>query len=75
MTEKERITIDRFNKYLHENACSHDFLVAIMQLAMDYSNSGSVTFLSNLQGVSHQYIYKTAKSSTINGIVIYTKAF
>jgi len=75
MTEKERLTIDKFNKYLHENACSHEFLVAIMQLAMDYSNSGSVYHLSKQQGVSHQHIHKTAKSTSVNGITIYTKPF
>lgn len=75
MTEKEKITIDRFRKYLHENACTHEFLIEIMQLSMDYSNSGSVSFLSNSQGVSHQHIHNTAKQTTINGIKVYTKAF
>lgn len=75
MTEKERIILDRYDKFLLENQASDSFLVAIMQLTLDYTNSGSISHLKRLHECSHQHIYKHAVKNTINGINIYTKSF
>ena len=75
MTEKEQLILERYDKFLLENKASIPFMVAIMQLTLDYTNSGSIFHLKSMNNCSHQHIYKHSVKNTINGVNIYTKQF
>jgi len=71
MTEKEKQTIDKFEKFIIENELSADFFVSILKHACFYGNLGSASHHSEINKCSSQHIRRTYRKESVNGVVFY----
>ncbi len=75
LSEKEHQVIERYAAYLHNNEVSNDFIVSILKLTLDYTNSGSASYLAEQNKVTPQYINRSCQKVAVDGLSIYTKSF
>ena len=75
LTDKEQQVTERYAAYLHNNEVSNAFIVSILKLTLDYTNSGSAAYLANQNNVTPQCINKSCDKIEVNGLTIYTKSF
>lgn len=75
MTEKERVTAQKYEAFLYSNEISDEFLVSIMKLTLERMNAGSASCLSEKYGQTTQYINRTCKKYNVCGLTFYTQAF
>lgn len=75
MTEKEKLTIDKYAAFLHNNEISDAFLVSIMKLTLKRMCAGSASYLALKYSLTTQYINKVCNKVEVCGLTIYTKAF
>ena len=73
MTEKEKQTVDKFEKFILENELSSDFFVSMLKLTIFYANFGSADYHAKEKGCTGQYIRRTYKKEKINGVTIYAE--
>jgi len=75
MTEKERITLEKYAAFLHDNHISDEFLVSVMKLTLKRMTAGSAAYLSSKYGYTTQYINRICKKYNVCGLNFYTQAF
>lgn len=74
MTEKERLTIEKYEAFLYNNEISDAFLVSIMKLTLKRMCAGSAAYLSAKYKISTQYINRKCNKIEACGLTIYTSA-
>lgn len=53
MTEKEQITLQKFERYVYENEISNDFLVQLIEHAGSYLNLQTISDYAKANGLSY----------------------
>ena len=71
LTEKEKLTLYKYEKFLYESNVSEAYLVEFIKLTLEYCNVGSQKYLSELHNVSIQYISKKCSKHEVNGVKFY----
>ena len=72
MTEKEKISLNRLEKYCRTEA-SKDFMIELFKLAGSYLNAGSITWYAETQNISYPGAVKRLKPQDIlnmNGLKV-----
>ena len=72
MTEKEKLSLNRLEKYCRREA-SKDFLIELFKLAGSYLNASSITRYAEDQNISYQGAVKRLKPQDIlnmNGLKV-----
>ena len=75
MTDKEKITIQKYAAFLHDNEICDEFLVSIMKLTLKRMCAGSASYLASKYNYTTQYINRICKRYNVCGLTIYTQAF
>jgi len=58
MTEKERITLEKFGKFTQESNTSNDFLVELIQQAGSFLNLRTIPNYAKQEGMSYEGVRK-----------------
>ena len=72
MTEKEKLSLNRIEKYCRTQA-SKDFVIELFKMGASYLNAGSITWYAETQNISYQGAIKRLKPADIlhfNGLKI-----
>ncbi len=71
MTDKEKQTVYKFEKFIIENELSSDFFVSILKHACFYGNLGSAAHHAKINKCTSQYIRRKLRKESINGVTLF----
>jgi len=68
MTEKERVTVEKFGNFVMRNNVSKTFLVEIFKLAGNFLNIQTISDYSRTHNISYQGTKKCRNTEKIFGV-------
>lgn len=67
LSEKEQLVLNKFEKYLHDNKVSNDFLVQFIELAGSYLNLQTISYYAKSNNMSYNGVKKCRLVTEIFG--------